>query len=168
MRRRWCANKCRIGEGGKECFLKSSDKVLRRFSPNPYDCYHSRHYFHIFSMQPIMVKSKGKEATPIEKFETSQTNQNIESSSNESLNHVVDELVEAALASNQYSQGSQASSESLDEALTLSRNMTIKDIYEKEEINENKKQNQEHKRVDLNSTSSNDKATTYQRQTKSK
>ena len=115
-----------------------------------------------------MVKSKGKEATPIEKFETSQTNQNIESSSNESLNHVVDELVEAALASNQYSQGSQASSESLDEALTLSRNMTIKDIYEKEEINENKKQNQEHKRVDLNSTSSNDKATTYQRQTKSK
>ena len=124
-----------------------------------------------------MVVSKGKETTSMEKLEKCQTSQNIESSSNESLNHVVDELVEAALASNQYSEESQVSSDSLDEALTQGRNMTIKDIYERDkfqddeiydEINENEKQNQEHKAVALNLTSSNDDKTMFQRHTKGK
>ena len=115
----------------------------------------------------------------MEKLEKCQTSQTIESSSNESLNHVVDELVEAALASNQYSEESQVSSDSLDEALTQGRNMTIKDIYERDkfqdlpdeiydEIHENEKQNQKHKEVDLNLTPSNDNKTTYQRQNKGK
>ena len=130
-------------------------------------------------MQPIIAGSKGKETTSIEKLEKCQTSQIIESSSNESLNHVVDELVEAALASNQYSEGSQVSSESLDEALTQGRNMTIKDIYEKDkfqdlpdesydEINENEKQNREHKEVYLNLTTSNVDAKRYQPQTQCK
>ena len=124
-----------------------------------------------------MVVSKGKETTSMEKLEKCQTSQNIESSSNESLNNVVDELVEAALASNQYSEESQVSSDSLDEALTQGRNMTVKDIYERDkfqddeiydEINENEKQNQEHKAVALNLTSSNDDKTMFQRHTKGK
>ena len=126
-----------------------------------------------------MIGSKGKETTSMEKIEKCQTSQNIESSSNESLNHVVDELVEAALASNQYSEESQVSSDSLDEALTQGRNMTVKDIYESakvqdvpdeiyDEIHESEKQNQKLKAVALNLTSSNDNKTTFQRQTNGK
>lgn len=144
-----------------------------------YDYYQGSN-FRNFSLQPILVRSEEKETTPNEKgLEKCQANGNIESSSNESLNHVVDELVEAALASNQYSQGSQVSSDSLDEALTQGRNMTIKDVYDKDEVqdlpyenndkvNDNGKENQKRNDIHSNLASSNEDTTSYQRQTKGK
>ena len=122
-------------------------------------------------MQPITVKFKEKEVSSNENLEKCETNEELKSSSNESLNHVVDELVEAALATNQYSQGSTVSSESLDEALTLNINKNKGESYKKDEfqdlpdeifdeINENEKKTQDQNNIDLNSTTD-----SYQQQT---